>query len=167
MMVRGMRAVNHVPSVMLDRLELGYLSGLQDQRAVTARMNAQQAMGMRHLMGRANGVMPGAAPDPQTAELDDDAAGSIINRSPVVNNHYYTQAPAPPGAPVIIEQPQPAPQPGAVGRRASWLWLLLVPLLLGLGALAWYLWPKPSPTPANPYPGYTAEPTIKFSSPPP
>ena len=71
--------------------------------------------------------------------------GAVVNRSPVVNNHYYTQAqPTPPvAAPIIIEppaprEPTPAPQP-TTGRRRSRLWWLAIPLLLGLAVLAWYL----------------------------
>jgi hypothetical protein len=154
-----------VNGVLLDRLELSFLSGLQDQRVVQNRVRSQTQAGIEAMRNSGMPAAASTAPSSNgTGPTEEADAGGIINRSPTTHYHYYQQATAPP-PPTLVVEPQPAPAPARSGLSPWWL-LLLVPLLLGAGALAWYLWPKTTPTPVAPPPNWTADPTVKFTEPP-
>ena len=145
-----------------DVLELDLLSQLDAKRIAETRVSAQQAWGLKRMMGlmtpSQNGSTTAAAAPPAPSvnplpiasepELITKPHG-IMNRSPITYNHYYTN---PPGT-TVIEPPRPM----ATGRGSIWPWLLTAVLALSLGALAWYLITRPKPTTP---PNWTDNPQI-------
>jgi hypothetical protein len=159
--------------VITDVLELQLLSQLQAKREAEARVQSQQAWGVKHLAGMVNRMAsaptstPSPVPTPSVngtgstyeapAFPEIHAPGAIQNRSPITNNHYYNATPPVTPGPVVIEPPAPA-------SKLSPLWLLAIPLVLGSGLLAYYLLkPAPAPTPPEAWQGQT---TIKLGDAP-
>ncbi len=172
-----------VPGPLKDILELSFLSGLQDQRAVLHHERKLQARGMNAIAGN-NRPMPAAATSDTTAQTstatEDDQA--IHNRCQWVNHNYYQDAPRTETdsenktRPVIEPQPQPRPARGNRGWLVPLLLTLLLLALLGGGLLVLYLsWPRPgvitpsvnpTPTPVVIQPGEGANTTIKLQDAP-
>ena len=154
----------------MDVIELNLLSGLQNKRALTARMEAQQAAGMQVLASRSNqmstaalsngSTVPSAASPLDTSTLG-GGPGALVNRSPTTNYHYYNATPPVAPGPVVIEPPAqiPAPTPPI----SPW-WLLAIPLAVAASLLAYYLL-KPAPTPVAP-PAWQGQTTIKLGDAP-
>jgi hypothetical protein len=72
-------------SILLDRLELGFLSGLQDQRSVTKRVRDQTKVGVNRMMGTTPVAVNGVA-----GETEDDG---LNNRCRTTTNHNHTYTP--------------------------------------------------------------------------
>ena len=103
--------------VLLDRLELSFLSGLQDQREVQQRVREGTRIGLG--MATANGQT-------RPAEVDDMG---ITNRSPTIHNHYQS-------APIVEPTPPPAPVAKPVN---PWPWIAFIATVLAL-ASGWAVW---------------------------
>jgi len=125
-------------SSLRDQLELGYLSGLQDQRAVLERVRRQTDSGMETIASNkrpmpATATTPGVSASTSTAREDDLG---IANRC-VTNNYNY-------------EVPR-EPQEYRGNGLPAWALVLLLAGVLGLAG-AWWLythWPQPVPSQPN------------------
>jgi hypothetical protein len=163
----------------MDVIELNMLSGLQNKRAKIARLEAQQAAGMQAIAGRSN-QMSAAATSTTNGQPATDAAetstlgggpGALVNRSPTTNYHYYPQTTQAAPAPIVTPSPTP-PAPSSTPAASSFLpWLAAIPLALGAAGLTYYL-TRPAATPVATAPvaptvppGWTADPTLKFTDP--
>lgn len=116
--------------VLLDRLELGYLSGLQDQRVVQDRVRGQMTAGLNLI--RSSGMPAAATATPSTngAAPADDGMGGIISRSPTTNNHnHYHLAPV---------EPQPAPTATVAANPWPWIFASTLVIVAALSG-AWWL----------------------------
>src|SRR5580698_3705734 len=126
--------------VLLDRLELSFLNGLQDQRVMQSQVRANTQAGLQAM--RSSGMPAATATTPTSSNgastTEEADAGSIINRSPTINHNYYPQAP-------IQAQPTPAPVPAPQPTSKLSPWWLVVPALIALAGATYLLWPKPTP----------------------
>lgn len=150
-----------IPSALLDRLELPFLVGLQDQKSLLARVRRQTEQGVQALMPGQNGTVPvSTATTPTTAAntstaLEDD--NGIVNRSPTIN--YYL------GQEVAGPQLQPAQQRS---NPSAWIPVLLIAGVVG-AAVLWWLYTHPvqsaplpvTSSPATGHPGYHTELEIR------
>ena len=117
-------------SVLLDRLELSFLNGLQDQREVQQRVREGTRIGLGMANATANG---------QTRPAEPEDMG-IVNRSPTIHNHYQS-------APVV----EPAPPQAKPVNPWPWIALIITVLALASAWAVWQLGHQPQPTkPVNP-----------------
>jgi len=152
--------VNRLPGTIVDRMELPFLIGLQDQKLVLDRIRKQTQAGMKVIAaGGQNGVAvamtPATAAQTSSATEDDQA---INNRCTTTTTNYYLSqdpavAPSPNGQPTPVG-PTPIAPPAPSRSKADWwpfaLLALLLLLCLAAGGWAWYLVTHPGPTPVNP-----------------
>ncbi len=150
-----------------DQIEINSLSMLADKRATLQRISAQQAAGLQQIAAGPSQMLTAAsnnspmAPDSTDTSTLGGGSGALVNRSPTTIYNLHPQPATVQPTPASTVTP-PSPATGS----SLWPWLLAIPLMLGLGGLAWYLWPKTPADPNKPPPGYTVEPSLKFTNPP-
>jgi hypothetical protein len=134
--------MSRIPSTLIDRLELPFLIGIQDQKLMLDRIRKQTALGMSTIAaGGQNGVA--VATTPTTAANTSHAAEddqSLSNRC-VTNNYYVNQdtgaatQPTPSAAPA---------QPTHWGRIPAWVTVLLIAVGVAVAGLLWWLYTHPA-----------------------